>query len=94
MEAVLATATAEEWTTRLAAAGLPAGPVNTIPEAIAFAESIGLDPTVVVSGSPETKSIRSPIRLSESPARYDLSPPRLGEHPETTWLTARTAQER
>ena len=90
MEAVLATETAEEWTTRLAAAGLPAGPVNTIPEAIAFAESLGLDPTVVVSGSPETKSIRSPIRLSESPARYELSPPRLGEHPDTIWLNART----
>ena len=94
MEAALATATAEEWVTRLASAGLPAGPVNTIPEAIAFAESIGLAPTVDVPGSPDTTSIRNPIRLSESPARYELSPPRLGEHPETTWLTARTAQER
>ena len=94
MEAVLANATAEEWVTRLAAAGLPAGPVNTIPEAIAFADSIGLEPTVDVPGSPGTTSIRNPIRLSESPARYELSPPRLGEHPETTWLTARTAQER
>ncbi len=94
MEAALATATAEEWVTRLAAAGLPAGPVNTIPEAIAFAESIRLEPTVDVPGSPGTTSIRNPIRLSESPARYELSPPRLGEHPETTWLTARTAQER
>ena len=103
IENVLSTATAEEWVSMLSAAGLPAGPVNSVPDAISFAESIGLDPTVSILGRDSenevdtesvTTSIRNPIRLSESPARYELSPPRLGEHPDTTWLTARTAQER
>lgn len=87
MEEVLATAPATDWVAKLGAAGLPVGPVNTIPEAIAFAEKIGLEPSVTTtSAGRTTRSIRSPIRLAESPARYDLSPPLLGEHSETTWL--------
>ncbi len=87
MEEVLATAPATDWVAKLGAAGLPVGPVNTVPEAIAFADKIGLEPTVTsTSAGRTTQSIRSPIRLAESPARYDLSPPLLGEHPETTWL--------
>src|SRR3712207_1774657 len=33
-----------DWVERLNAAGVPAGPVNDVPAAFAFAEALGLDP--------------------------------------------------
>ncbi|HEY8590246.1 MAG TPA: CoA transferase [Naasia sp.] len=70
----LATRTAEEWTTLLTAADVPAGPVNTIPEAFALAERLGLAPVAEVGGS---RSVANPVTLSATPAEYRLPPPAL-----------------
>ena len=43
--------TADEWYRELMARNGPAGPVNSIQEAFAFAESLGLEPRVQVPGS-------------------------------------------
>ncbi|MEO3808278.1 CoA transferase [Sphaerisporangium sp. B11E5] len=70
-----------EWFRELIAAGVPCGPINTVDAGVAFGEEIGLDPVVEVGeGDRMVPSIRNPIRFSATPARYDLPPPRLGEH--------------
>ena len=46
------------------AAGVPCGPINTVDGGVAFAESIGLDPVVLVGeGDAAVPSVRNPITL-------------------------------
>ncbi|PSL38419.1 crotonobetainyl-CoA:carnitine CoA-transferase CaiB-like acyl-CoA transferase [Labedella gwakjiensis] len=73
---VLAAASADDWFGRMTANDVPAGPINTISEAFAFAESLGLGPVVDVDGSPQ---VASPLTLSATPVRYRSRPPHLGE---------------
>ncbi|MEI5672201.1 MULTISPECIES: CaiB/BaiF CoA transferase family protein [unclassified Nocardioides] len=73
----LATRTAQEWFEELSAAGIPCGPINDVRGGVELAESLGLDPVVTIGDVP---TVRNPIRLSASPARYDLPPPALDEH--------------
>ncbi|RYG78484.1 CoA transferase [Yimella sp. RIT 621] len=85
----LAQHTRAEWFDILVAAGLPAGPINSIQEGIEFATGLGLDPVVEVG--PEGDSVplvRNPISLSRSTARYDRRPPEMGEHSDEirAWL--------
>ncbi|MEU1474419.1 CoA transferase [Streptomyces sp. NPDC005760] len=83
----LGTAGADHWTTALLAAGVPAGPVNSLDEAFAFAHKLGLpgivDITAASADGAETGSFRQiahPIALSATPAQYRLPPPSLGQH--------------
>ena len=50
------------------------GPINSIPEAVALAESIGLDPIVEIESS---RTIANPITMSETPVSYRKAPPTL-----------------
>jgi len=73
--------TAMEWFEEIIAVGVPCGPINTVDDGFAFAESIGLDPVVVVGdGADAVPSPRNPIRFSRTPARYDHPPPELDQH--------------
>ncbi len=95
----LATGTTMEWFEVITAAGVPCGPINTIDGGIAFAESVGLDPVVLVGeGDAAVPSVRHPIRLSQTPADYRLPPPALDEHGDEIrrWLAepVTSAQER
>jgi len=74
LESVLARGTAAWWAERLRAAGVPAGPVQDIGEAFAYAESLGLAP--VAPGPVPTTA--NPIRLSDTPVRYRTPPPDVG----------------
>ena len=65
---------ASEWIDLFRKNQIPAGPINTIPEAFIFAESIGLKPIVDIAGA---KSVANPIKLSETPAEYRKAPPTL-----------------
>lgn len=77
----LATRTTMEWFRAITEAGVPCGPINTVDGGVAFAESVGLDPVVVVGeGEAAVPSVRNPIRLSASPPDYVLPPPSLDEH--------------
>ena len=80
LESALRTAPAAEWSTRLRQARVPAGVVNDIGEAFAFASAIGLEPIVELTradGS-HVRLPRNPIRLSGTPATYRSAPPALG----------------
>jgi crotonobetainyl-CoA:carnitine CoA-transferase CaiB-like acyl-CoA transferase len=77
----LRTRSKQDWFTDIIAAGVPCGPINTVDQGVAFAESIGLDPVVTVGeGATAIPSVRNPITFSETPADYRLPPPALDEH--------------
>ncbi|MFF3334017.1 CaiB/BaiF CoA transferase family protein [Streptomyces sp. NPDC002888] len=79
----LLTAGADHWSVLLLPAGVPAGPVNTLDEAFAFADRLGLPGILDVPAAPDaavSRQVAHPITLSASPARYRLPPPDLGEH--------------
>src|SRR4051812_1498613 len=77
----LRTRSKQEWFTEIIAAGVPCGPINTVDQGVAFAESIGLEPVVDVGqGAAAVPSVRNPITFSETPVDYRLPPPALDEH--------------
>jgi len=88
LERCLAAATCAEWSARLGAAGVPAGPINDVPAAFEYAHALGLD---VVDKLDGVSTVRFPAALSRTPARTRLRPPDLDEHGEAirAWLDER-----
>jgi formyl-CoA transferase len=78
LEARLATDTAESWTERLGAVGVPAGRVGDVADGFALAERLGLEPVVAVDGG--APQVRHPVRYSRTPVTRYAAPPRLGQH--------------
>lgn len=81
LESLLEARPAADWAAELTARRVPAGVVNDIASAFAFAERFGLDPTVDIAredGSTATLP-RNPIKLSATPATYRSAPPLLPE---------------
>jgi crotonobetainyl-CoA:carnitine CoA-transferase CaiB-like acyl-CoA transferase len=76
---------AAEWVQRLSAAGVPAGPINDIAQAFAFAQGLGLEPVWDTEG---VRTVRSPMLMSDTPAAAHRRPPALGEHDDElrAWL--------
>ena len=58
-------------------AGVPAGPVHTVPEALEQAHAHARD---MVIDRPDYRGIGLPIKLSDTPGRVGRCPPGLGEH--------------
>jgi formyl-CoA transferase len=87
LEAALTRDTADSWVERLTAAGVPAGPVQTIPEAVDLATSLGLDPLVEV-GPDHAPQVRHPVRWTAYRTSDPTPPPALGEHDDAvrSWL--------
>lgn len=84
LEEALAAETAAYWVTALTAAGVPCGQLNDVREAFAFAERLGLHPTVELKRDDNTliSQVASPLRFATTPIEYKLPPPQLGEHNE------------
>lgn len=84
LEATLTGASTDVWVERLNAAKVPAGQVASIPEAVALAERLGLEPTIDVgpatAGSPTSRQIRNPVRWAGRPPQRPTAPPLLDEH--------------
>jgi crotonobetainyl-CoA:carnitine CoA-transferase CaiB-like acyl-CoA transferase len=81
----------QEWFEELISAGVPCGPINTVDQGIAFAESLGLAPVIQVGEPGATRaSIRNPITFSATPARYTAAPPQLDADGDAVraWLAA------
>ncbi|MEY9968977.1 crotonobetainyl-CoA:carnitine CoA-transferase CaiB-like acyl-CoA transferase [Streptacidiphilus sp. MAP12-16] len=87
LESALAAHPAAHWQRRLTEAGVPCGPVNDLAGAFALADELGLHPVVEV-GPGRVPQVRSPLRLSATPVRPPVAPPRLGQHDEAlrAWL--------
>jgi crotonobetainyl-CoA:carnitine CoA-transferase CaiB-like acyl-CoA transferase len=68
---------ADEWFERLEAAGIPAGPINTISQALADVQAQHRQMVRTMAGS---SVMGSPVRIDGERADSDLPPPALGEH--------------
>ena len=75
---------AEEWLAEFRRAGLPCGPINTIPEVFAHPQA---DARGFVTGvdHPSAGTVQFPsfpYKLSQTPANVRMPPPMLGQHTE------------
>jgi crotonobetainyl-CoA:carnitine CoA-transferase CaiB-like acyl-CoA transferase len=64
---------------------VPAGPINEMDEVFADPQIEARGLVVeqnLADGRPPLRTLGNPIRLSRSPIRYDMPPPRLGAHTE------------
>jgi formyl-CoA transferase len=68
---------AAEWLEQLEAAGIPAGPINRISQALEDVQAQHRQMVRTIAGIP---LVGSPVRLDGARADSDLPPPALGEH--------------
>jgi formyl-CoA transferase/CoA:oxalate CoA-transferase len=71
-----------EWTDLLSKAGVPAGPVNTVPAALDQPQVAAREMVVEIEhpAAGKLKTLGSPIKLSAQPASIRRPPPALGQH--------------
>ncbi|MBT4521440.1 MAG: CoA transferase [Halieaceae bacterium] len=72
----------DDWLRILEAAGVPAGPINTIDEVFAEPQiqARQMQVEMVHSSNSKLQLVGNPIKLSRTPVRYSRPPPTLGEH--------------
>jgi crotonobetainyl-CoA:carnitine CoA-transferase CaiB-like acyl-CoA transferase len=70
------------WLAKLAHAGVPSAPINTVPEALNSDQALarGLIVQIEHPALGQARSIANPIKFSDTPVSYRLPPPLLGEH--------------
>jgi glutaryl-CoA transferase len=73
---------AAEWISLLEAVGVPCGPINTIPEVFADPQiqhrEMKIEMAHSASGDGSVSLLGNPLKLSETPVRYDRPPPTRG----------------
>jgi formyl-CoA transferase len=84
LEAALATRTAEAWWMLLNDAGVPAGPVYSVPQALAHPQIRDRGLIGTFANAPgvgrDIRIVRTGVKLDGAPPAVDTPPPRLGEH--------------
>jgi len=82
MESVLSTRPSREWIAAFDAAGVPAGPVHSIGEALEHPQVAAREMVVELEHprAGRTRALGFPIALSETPARVTRPAPTLGQH--------------
>jgi formyl-CoA transferase len=68
---------AAEWLEDLEKAGIPAGPINSVSQALADVQAQHRAMVRTIAGTPV---VGSPVRIDGERADSDLPPPALGEH--------------
>jgi len=70
------------WLARIDAEGVPCGPINTYPEALADPHTLarGMVVDLVHPGAGDIKALGIPVKLSETPGAVDRPAPLVGEH--------------
>jgi formyl-CoA transferase len=68
---------AAEWLQKLEAAGIPAGPINSVSQALGDVQAQHRQMVRALAGAPV---IGSPVRIDGERSDSDLAPPRLGQH--------------
>ncbi len=73
---------ASAWLERLAAAQIPAAPINTVEEAVNDAQTLARSMIVQLQHPTlgTARSIGNPVNFSGTPVNYRFPPPLLGEH--------------
>jgi crotonobetainyl-CoA:carnitine CoA-transferase CaiB-like acyl-CoA transferase len=81
---ILATRDRAHWVAGFDRAGVPCGPINTIPEAFADPQArhrgMLIDIAHAVAGT--VPQVASPMRFKNAPLKHDRPPPLLGQHTE------------
>ena len=79
---IIVTKPAAEWLEQLEQAGIPAGPINTISQALADPQAVHRGARLNLGGGAlgEVPMVGSPIRLDGDRTDAPLPPPALGEH--------------
>jgi crotonobetainyl-CoA:carnitine CoA-transferase CaiB-like acyl-CoA transferase len=82
MDAALVTRTKDEWIAAFDAAGVPAGPVHSIGEALAHPQTLarGMVVDLVHPQAGPTKALGCPIHFSVTPTAITRPAPLLGQH--------------
>jgi len=86
MRELTQTKTTSEWVDGLAPLGVPAAPVNTIPQAFADPSvqhrGMAIEMDHPLSADGKCRLLGNPINYSETPVTYRRPPPTLGQHTE------------
>ena len=71
-----------QWIDLLEAAGVPAGPINTVADVFAEPQiqARGMQVNVPHALNPALQLVGNPIKLSRTPVEYHRAPPLLGQH--------------
>ncbi|MDR4127190.1 CaiB/BaiF CoA transferase family protein [Yanghanlia caeni] len=82
LDEILITEDREVWLERLLAAGIPAGPINSVPEVfedpqVVHREILQHLPHPIAGTVPQ---VRSPFRFANAETQPDVAPPTLGQH--------------
>jgi len=82
MNAVLAQRATDDWLAAFDAAGVPAGPVHSVGEALSHPQTHARDMVVELDHAQagRTRALGCPIHFSATPTRIDRAAPVLGEH--------------
>ncbi|NHD19524.1 MULTISPECIES: CoA transferase [unclassified Actinopolyspora] len=82
VEDALARRSAREWATILAEAAVPAGPINTVEQALDHPQvaARGMISTTEHPSAGTVRTLSSPIALSSSPTSVRSAPPQHGQH--------------
>jgi len=82
LAAMVAGRSRADWIARLEAAGVPCGPINDVAEVFDHPQvrARGLAYKVAHPTAGKVTLVRSPLRLSATPAGADRAPPLLGQH--------------
>ena len=84
IQALIEQRTADEWLRLLNDNGIPAGPINTVPQAFADpqVQALGIVHPLPHPTAGEVRVVGPPFRFSETPATPRSAPPLLGQHTE------------
>lgn len=76
--------TVSAWVELLLEAGIPAGPINTVEEALEdpHVQSRNLVREMTLASGDMLRYVASPLKLSQTPPQYHSPPPELGAHTE------------
>jgi formyl-CoA transferase len=77
VSAAIRTKAAADWLEQLEAAGIPAGPINRITQALGDIQAQHRGMVRTIAG---TRLVGSPVRMEGERADSELPPPALGEH--------------
>jgi formyl-CoA transferase len=82
IEEIIATMPAAAWLYQLEQAGIPAGPINTISQALADPQALHRQAKLAAGGGAlgEVPMVGCPIRIDGERSDAPLPPPALGEH--------------
>jgi crotonobetainyl-CoA:carnitine CoA-transferase CaiB-like acyl-CoA transferase len=79
---MVATRTRAEWIAQLEAVGVPCGPINDVGEVFANeqVQARGMAVELAHPSAGKVTLVRSPMKMSSTPATSDKAPPLLGQH--------------